>query len=197
MMKIKLIGKNALVGASSKGLGKAVATQLAKCGASVTLVASNNSNLKETLAQLDTSFNQNHQILNVNYNDFEGYKAIIKHYFKINSIDILVNNTQGPEGGTIEEKTTANYQHAFDLLFKTTQLTTTLALENMTEQGFGRIINCTSISIKEPLNHLVLSNSIRAAIITWAKTLANTVAKNGITVNNILTVFLILKEYKV
>jgi len=186
-MKIKLIGKNALIGASSKGLGKAIALQLAKCGASVTLVASNENNLNETFAELDTSFNQNHQILKVDYTDFEGYNKIITGYFETNNVDILVNNTQGPEGGNVDEKTTEDYQQAFDLLFKTTQLTTTLALKKMKEQGFGRIINCTSVSIKEPLNHLVLSNSIRAAIITWAKTLANSVAKNGITVNNILT----------
>jgi 3-oxoacyl-[acyl-carrier protein] reductase len=98
-----------------------------------------------------------------------------------------VNNTNGPKGGGVLEKSTYDYQEAFDLLFKTTQFTTSLALEYMQKQGFGRIINATSISVKEPLNHLALSNTIRAAITTWAKTLANGVADKGITVNNILT----------
>ena len=80
-----------------------------------------------------------------------------------------------------------DYQEAFDLLFKSVVLTTQLALPHMQQQHWGRIINIASISVKEPLNYLALSNSIRAAVVTWAKSLAYDVAKDGITVNSTLT----------
>ena len=98
-----------------------------------------------------------------------------------------MNNTNGPNAGTALEKTLEQYQQAFDLLFKTQCHLTLLALPYMKEQGFGRIINTASLSVKEPISHLVLSNTIRAAVTNWAKTLATDIAPYGITVNNILT----------
>lgn len=187
MMKIDLLNKKALVGGSTQGLGKAIAVQLAKCGANITLMARNEEKLINVLKELDTTYNQNHQYLVVDFYNFESYKAILTSFFNNNSVDILVNNTNGPESGTALQKNTEDFQKAFDLLFKTTQLTTSLALKAMESKGFGRIINATSISVKEPINNLVLSNSIRAAVTTWAKTLATTIANKGITVNNILT----------
>jgi len=187
MMKINLKGKKALVGGSTQGLGKAIAVQLANCGASITLMARNEEKLQQVLKTLNTDFNQNHNYLVVDFYNFNSYEKVLTNYFNENTVDILVNNTNGPKDGTVIEKNTNDYQEAFNLLFKTTQFTTSLALKNMQEQGYGRIINATSISVKEPLNHLVLSNTIRAAITTWAKTLANSVANNGITINNILT----------
>lgn len=186
-MKINLQGKNALVGGSTQGLGKAIALQLAQCGANITLMARNEEKLQQVLNTLNTEFNQQHKYLVVDFYDFYSYQDILTNYFNHNTIDILVNNTNGPKGGTVLEKNTTDYQEAFDLLFKTTQFTTSLALESMQEKEYGRIINATSISVKEPLNHLALSNTIRAAVTTWAKTLANGVAHKGITVNNILT----------
>ncbi len=186
-MKINLTGKKALVGASTSGLGKAIAIQLASCGASITIMARNETKLKTVIQELDTSFNQNHNYIVVDFYDYRDYESVISKYFQSNSVDILVNNTNGPEAGTVFEKTSEDYQIAFDLLFKTTQFTTSLALKSMQENNFGRIINATSMSVKEPINHLVLSNSIRAAVTTWAKTLASSIAISGITVNNILT----------
>lgn len=186
-MKINLQGKNALVGGSTQGLGKAIALQLAQCGANITLMARNEEKLQQVLNTLNTEFNQQHKYLVVDFYDFYSYQDILTNYFNHNTIEILVNNTNGPKGGTVLEKNTTDYQEAFDLLFKTTQFTTSLALESMQEKEYGRIINATSISVKEPLNHLALSNTIRAAVTTWAKSLANIVAHKGITVNNILT----------
>ena len=80
-----------------------------------------------------------------------------------------------------------DYQNAFDLLFKNIVLTTTLALKNMRKNEWGRIINMASVSVKEPLKYLALSNTIRSAVTTWGKTLSNEVAESNITVNNILT----------
>ena len=130
-MKINLEGKKALVGASTQGLGKAIALQLASCGATITLMARNEEKLKTTIAELNTNFNQKHNYIVVDFYDFNSFEAITSTYFKHNSIDILVNNTNGPEAGGVFEKNTNDYQKAFDLLFKTTCHLTMLAVENM------------------------------------------------------------------
>lgn len=186
-MEISLIGKKALVGGASGGIGKAIAIQLAESGASVTLMARNKEKLKITLQSLTISKGQSHQYLVVDFSDYEEYKKIISAYFESNSVDILVNNTQGPAAGNTLEKQVNDYQVAFDLLFKTVVYTTELALPNMMQNRWGRIINVASVSVKEPLSYLALSNSIRASLVTWAKSLATDVGDKQITVNSILT----------
>ncbi len=186
-MNITLKGKTALVGGSSKGIGKAIALQLAASGASVTVMARNENDLKTVVSQMDTTQGQKHSYLLVDFSNFTSFSKIISQFFKENKVDILVNNTQGPEGGGALEKKVADYQQAFDLLFKSVVLTTELALQHMQENQWGRIINVASISVKEPLNYLALSNSIRAAVVTWAKSLSVDVGKDNITVNNVLT----------
>jgi 3-oxoacyl-[acyl-carrier protein] reductase len=175
------------VGGSSKGIGEAVARQLAACGASVTLLARNETNLQALLRDLDSGSGQSHGYLLVDYNDHEAYKAIITKFFETHTIDILVNNTQGPPAGNALDKKVGDYQGAFDLLFKNAVLSTELALGHMRSGRWGRIINISSITVKEPVSELVLSNSIRAALVSWAKSLALEVAGDGITVNNTLT----------
>ena len=186
-MKINLQNRTALVGGSTQGLGKAIAIELAKCGASVTLMARNEEKLKQVLIELDTSLNQKHNYLVVDFYDFPSFEKITTNYFKNNSVDILVNNTNGPEAGGIFDKEIEDYQKAFDLLFKTTNHLTMLAIPKMKDTKFGRIINTASLSVKVPLLHLALSNTIRSAVVMWAKTLSLEVAAYGITVNNILT----------
>ena len=186
-MNISLIGKRALVGGSSGGIGKAIAQQLAESGASVTLVSRTEAKLKAVVACLPTNQGQEHQYLVVDFTNFEAYKTTIAAYFSSNSIDILVNNTQGPTAGSALEKNVDDYQNAFDLLFKTVVYTTELALKHMREQQWGRIINVASVSVKEPLSYLALSNSIRAAVTTWGKSLSIDVGVDQITVNNLLT----------
>jgi len=187
MMKIDLRNKKALVGASTEGLGKAIAHQLALCGASVTLMARNEDKLNKVLSELNTDFNQKHQCIVTDFYDFKSFEKTTANYFKNNQIDILINNTNGPESGSVFDKNTGDYQKAFDLLFKTTNHITMLAIDNMKKNKYGRIINATSITVKEPISYLVLSNSIRSAVVTWAKTLASEIAPYGVTVNNILT----------
>lgn len=186
-MKISLKNRKALVGGSTSGIGKAIALQLAASGANVTLMARNEDKLRTLVSELPINDSQHHQYLVVDFNDFPSYQKIISDYFKENSIDILVNNTQGPSAGGALEKNVADYQQAFDLLFKTVAFTTELALPGMIKNRWGRIINVASISVKEPLAYLALSNTIRAAVTTWAKALATDVAQHQITVNNILT----------
>ena len=186
-MIISLKSKKALVGGSSKGLGNAVAYQLAMSGASVTLVSSNKDRLIKTVNDLRNKTGINHDYLVVDYNNFEDYKKIIKKYLDTNPIDILINNTQGPKGGNVMNVSIEDYQKSFDLLFKSVVFTTMLALENMKKNKWGRIINMASMSVKEPLSYLALSNSIRSAVTTWGKTLSNDLGVYNITVNNILT----------
>ncbi|QBA64885.1 SDR family oxidoreductase [Muriicola soli] len=187
-MLINLIGKNALVGGSSRGIGLGIAKQLAQSGASVTLMARREEQLREIVASLETSSpEQNHQYLVVDFNDYKKYKAILKGYFAANTVDILINNTQGPKAGTPLEMEVEDYQQAFDTMFKTVAFTTQLAVEQMKARKWGRIINVTSVSVKEPLSYLVLSNTIRAAVVAWAKSLATEVGSYQITANNILT----------
>ncbi|MCD9856012.1 SDR family oxidoreductase [Epilithonimonas sp. JDS] len=187
-MNIDLTNKNALVGAATQGIGAGIANELAKCGANVTLMARNEEKLKNSLAALPViNDNQKHQYLVADFSDFESFKTIISGYFKSNSVDILVNNTNGPEPGMALKKNVDDFQTAFDLLFKTVCETTTLALPYMIEQKNGRIINVSSLSVKEPIDNLVLSNSIRSAVAAWSKSLSNEVAQHCITINNVLT----------
>ncbi|AWX43837.1 3-oxoacyl-[acyl-carrier-protein] reductase [Flagellimonas maritima] len=186
-MEISLLGKNALVGGSSKGIGEAIARQLAASGANVTLMSRNETKMKRLITEFDSEQGQKHNYLVVDFSSFEAFKQRISKFFQENTIDILVNNTQGPEAGGALEKNVEDYQQAFDLLFKSVVFTTELALKNMIKNQWGRIINVASISVKEPLSYLALSNSIRAAVVTWAKSLSIDVAKNGITINNVLT----------
>ena len=186
-MIVSLKKRRAVIGGSSRGIGKAIAKQLAESGAQVTLMARSEKLLQEIIADLPTHEGQQHGYLVVDFNDFEGYKRVLTRFFSNNHIDILVNNTQGPEAGGALEKSVEDYQKAFDQLFKSVVYTTQLALKEMQRSNWGRIINVASISVKEPLNYLALSNTIRAAVVTWAKSLAIDIARDGITVNNILT----------
>jgi 3-oxoacyl-[acyl-carrier protein] reductase len=184
-MKIDLTGKKALVGGSSKGIGLGIATELANSGASVCLMARNESRLKQIVDKLPNS--SNHSYLVVDFSKFEDYKIKIEKHVKNNQVDILINNTQGPPAGNSLSKNIDSYQEAFDLLFKSVVHTTSLVIPGMQKNKWGRIINVTSVSVKEPLNYLVLSNSIRSAVVAWAKSLSVDLGPDGITVNSILT----------
>ncbi|MEP7110961.1 MAG: SDR family oxidoreductase [Ferruginibacter sp.] len=186
-MEISLKGKKALVGGSSRGLGKAIAIQLAQCGAEITLMARNEERLKVLLAELPAGSGQQHSYLVVDFADFAQFKSIITAWFEKRQVDILINNTNGPAAGGVLDKTAEDYQQSFDLLFKTVCFLTMEALRGMRAANYGRIINLSSITAKEPVQNLVLSNSIRTGVLSWAKTLAREIAPMGITVNNILT----------
>lgn len=168
-MNISLKGKSALIGGSSRGLGYAVARQLAISGASVTLMSRNEKKLKEIIANLENETKIKHNYLIVDFNNFDSYKEIISTFLSNNPIDILVNNTQGPKPGDVESLSIDDYQNAFDLLFKSVVHTTSVALPYMKKNSWGRVLNMVSISVKEPLSYLALSNTIRGSVVTWAK----------------------------
>ncbi|WP_146939187.1 SDR family oxidoreductase [Chryseobacterium hagamense] len=187
-MNIHLNSKNALVGAATQGIGAGIATELARCGANVTVMARNEEKLKDFVLSLPViTDGQKHGYLVADFSDFESFQKIIKGYFRDHDVDILVNNTNGPNPGLASEKSTEDYQSAFNLLFQTVCETTNLALPYMIKKGRGRIINVSSLSVKEPIPNLALSNSIRSAVIAWSKTLATEVAQYQVTINNILT----------
>ena len=188
-MKINLKNKKALVGGSSKGLGYAVAKQLASCGAIVTLVSRNENLLQKKIVELKKITGNDHNYIVVDYNDTKMYKEKIDDFFQKNSVDILINNTQGPPAGDVLSVTESDYKDAFSLLFQNTINTSMFALNGMRKKRWGRIINMTSVSVKEPLSYLALSNTIRSAVTSWGKTLSIESGKYNITVNNILTGF--------
>ena len=186
-MKIDLTGKHALVGGSSKGIGEGIAMELARSGASVTVMARSETRLKTLVTTLDRSAGQTHRYLCTDMSDLKQYKRAIREYIAEHPVDILVNNTPGPPAGFVSEMDDQDYAEAFDLLFRSICFTTLEAIPHMKQQGFGRVINVTSVTVKEPKPELVLSNTIRASIITWAKSLSQELGPHGITVNSILT----------
>jgi 3-oxoacyl-[acyl-carrier protein] reductase len=185
-MNLSLQGKNALVGGASAGIGRAVAVELAALGANVTIVARRESVLQEVVATLDTRLGQQHQYIVLDYTDRAALQAKIGNLLKTRPIHILVNNTGGPPGGPITEATPEAFLSAYSNHLLCNQLLAQMVLPGMQADGYGRIINIISTSVKEPLDNLGVSNSTRWAVAGWAKTWANEVGRYGITVNNVL-----------
>jgi 3-oxoacyl-[acyl-carrier protein] reductase len=186
-MKIDLVDRRALVCGSTAGIGKAVAMQLAECGASVTLVARNAERLQATLAELDVSMDQQHSFLVADFAEPEGLKAALDaHMTSGNTYHILLNNTGGPAGGRAIDADPSQFEAAFRAHLLCNHILAQAVVPGMREAGYGRIINIISTSVKVPLPGLGVSNTIRGAVGNWSKTLANELGQYGITVNNVL-----------
>ncbi|MDC3257757.1 SDR family oxidoreductase [Flavobacteriales bacterium] len=186
-MNLDLKNKNAIVCGSTQGIGEASAIELAKLGANITLIARNKSKLQDVLGSLDTSQAQKHNFLVVDFNDSVSLKE------KLNEITdtyhILINNTGGPAAGLISEANQQLFEDAFKMHLVNNQILVQKVVEGMKKVGFGRIINILSTSVKAPIPGLGVSNTIRAAVANWAKTLSIELGSHGITVNNILPGF--------
>jgi len=130
-MQIDLTGKKALVGGATSGIGKAIAMELAACGAEVTLMSRNEDKLKDVLKELSAVNGQKHGYLQTDFMDFEQHQANLTAYFNSHQVDILINNTNGPAAGDVSHKNIGDYQQAFDLLFKNAVYTSELALKGM------------------------------------------------------------------
>ncbi|MDQ3190335.1 MAG: SDR family oxidoreductase [Bacteroidota bacterium] len=186
-MNLDLSQKRAIVCGSTHGIGKAVAMELASLGADVILVARNKENLLIVKSELDTSKGQNHDIIVADFSFPEDLKVKMQNYISLNKeVDILVNNTGGPAGGPIVEAKTEDFIQTFSNHLLCNHIMVQAVIESMKNKQSGRIINIISTSVKQPLKGLGVSNTIRAAVANWAKTLSLELAPCGITVNNVL-----------
>lgn len=188
-MNLNLKEKNALVCGSSAGIGKASALELAQLGANVTLVARNEEKLKKVLTALDTSKNQKHDYLVIDFSDPEILKTKIIEATLHKNYHILLNNTGGPKGGSIFSAEIEEFTNAFSQHLICNQILVQNVVPGMKEAGYGRIINVISTSVKQPIDGLGVSNTIRGAVANWSKTMANELGPFGITVNNVLPGF--------
>ena len=187
-MELHLKNKNVLVCGSTQGIGKATANALANEGAKVTLVARNREKLKEVLSELPNS--ENHSFIVADFsNPRDLQEQVIKFIEKKHGFHILINNTGGPRSGDILNASLEEFESAFTQHLKCNHVLAQVTIPFMKEEGFGRIINIISTSVKEPIPGLGVSNTIRGAVGNWSKTLSIELGAFGITVNNVLPGF--------
>lgn len=185
-MQLSLIGKHALVGGSTQGIGLAIAQELALLGATCTLISRNETSLQKAVTSLSSEQGQQHNYLVADYSNFEEVKKVVAAYVAKQNIHILINNSGGPAAGPIVDATPEAFFSAFQQHLICNQLITQLVIPGMKADSYGRVINVISTSVKIPLKGLGVSNTIRGAVASWAKTMSNELAPFGITVNNIL-----------
>ena len=186
-MDLGLRGKVAFVAAASKGLGRAIAEELAIEGASLALNARSEEALNSARESIIASTGADVVALPGDVSKPADVEAMIQATLaRFGRIDILVTNAGGPPSGAFESLTPEMWQAAVDLTLLSVVNLTHAVLPGMKQRGWGRIINVTSIAVKQPVHGLMLSNSLRSAVTGFARTLANEVAPFGVTVNNIL-----------
>lgn len=191
-MDIDLSGKNAFVFGASKGIGRAIAFSLASLGANVTLAARSADKLAAIsleLNKLKISANQDHDYLVIDGNNPLDIKRKLHILLDTKTYHILINNTGGPPSGSILTADWEAFQQAFQMHLHCSHIAVQLMIDRMKNEGYGRIINIISTSVRMPIDGLGVSNTTRAAMASWAKTLASEVGAFGITVNNILPGF--------
>lgn len=190
-MEISLKDKKTLVSGSTSGIGKAIAIQFAKLGAELTLLARNEQKLKDTLAILDASNGQKHNFLVADFSKSNELKATLENskIIQESTFDIVINNTGGPKAGLASEASPKLFSQAFEQHIVCNQLILTAVLPKMKENNFGRILNVISTSVKQPIPRLGVSNTIRGAVASWAKTISKELGEYNITVNNLLPGF--------
>ena len=189
-MNLNLQGRNALVCGSTQGLGLAVAKELALLGANVTLMARNEEKLKLAKEELHQSENQCHGYLVADFSNSQDVKDAIQKAISAGQFfNILINNTGGPAGGKAIDSDTTQFLKAFESHLICNQILVQAVVPGMKESGYGRIVNVISTSVKQPIAGLGVSNTIRAAVANWSKTLSSELGPFGITVNNVLPGF--------
>lgn len=186
-MDLGLTGKVAFVAAASKGLGRAIAEELGAEGAELAICARSPDALGETATLIGKATGRDVLGLPGDVADPARVSEMVRATLaRFGRIDILVTNAGGPTSGQFDSLGPEKWREAFDLTLMSVVNLSRAVLPGMKERGFGRIINVTSIAAKQPVDGLMLSNSLRAAVTGFARTLANEVASTGITVNNIL-----------
>jgi 3-oxoacyl-[acyl-carrier protein] reductase len=188
-MNISLIGKHAFVGGSSQGIGFAIAEQFAACGATVTLTGRSAKKLEIAVSKLPTPNGQIHDFVALDFGDLKTLETQLIDYQQdtINfPVSILVINSGGPTPTTAFEGRTPQYQAYFDAAVLASQMLVQAFVPAMKTAGFGRILTVLSSTVKQPKVDLGISNTIRAAVANWAKSLSIELGGYGITVNNLL-----------
>lgn len=186
-MQLDLTGRHALVCGASQGIGRASAIELALLGADVTLLARSADALQSVAAGLPrTHAAQRHEWRAVDMADTDSLQAIAGEIIAESPVHILINNTGGPPGGSVHAAQASAFESAFRQHLLAAQTLLQVALPGMRASGYGRIVNVISTSVKEPIAGLGVSNTVRAAMAAWAKTLSGELAADGITVNNVL-----------
>lgn len=189
-MNLDLSGKHALVCGSSQGIGKASAVELASLGADVTLLARNESALARVRDELPANPGQAHSILVADFSNADSVQRTIAAWVaEADGADILINNTGGPPGGPALDADANEYIRAFSMHLVCNQILVRALAPGMKQRGWGRIVNIISTSVKAPIAGLGVSNTVRGAVASWAKTIATELAPFNITVNNILPGF--------
>ncbi len=185
-MDLGLKGKVAIVAASSKGLGKACAFGLAREGARVVICARNESDLQKARDEIENNINGEVFAVRADVTKSEDIKNLVKATVeKFGTVHILVTNAGGPPSGYFENFSDDDWLNAFNLNFMSAVRLIREALPYMKTQRWGRIINITSVTVRQPIDTLILSNSIRMSVVGLAKTLALQLAKYNILVNNV------------
>ena len=185
-MDLDLTGKHALVCGASQGIGLAAAQALADLGANVTLLARREERLRELVATLPTTRGQVHGWIAVDSADTDALRAKVQALVNAKPVHVLVNNTGGPPPGPVHGAEIAAFEAAYRQHLIANHVLAETVVPGMERDGYGRIVNVISTSVKEPLQGLGVSNTTRWAVASWAKTLATELAPKGITVNNVL-----------
>ena len=186
-MNLDLTGKTAFVCGSTQGIGKAAAIEMASLGANVVLIARNEQKLEMVRDELDTSKGQVHNYIQADFTFPPELKLRVEEFIKHHpQCHILVNNTGGPAGGPASGAKADEFISAFNNHLICNHKLVLAVQDVMKEQGYGRIINIISTSVKQPIAGLGVSNTIRGAVANWSKTLAGELGPHGITVNNVL-----------
>jgi 3-oxoacyl-[acyl-carrier protein] reductase len=186
-MNLDLSDRHALVCGASQGIGLAAAQALAECGADVTLLARRAETLREVLALLARPrATQVHDWIAADTADLDNLRARVDALCAARPVHILVNNSGGPPPGAVHGASIAAFEAAYRQHLLANHLLAETVIPGMERDGYGRIVNVISTSVKEPLRGLGVSNTTRWAVASWAKTLATELAPKGITVNNVL-----------
>ena len=186
-MQLGLEGRVALVAAASKGLGRAVAAELAAEGARLLICARGPDALARARDEIAASSRVTVHAVVADVSTMDGIALVAREALaRFGQVDIVVNNAGGPPSGPFEQHAWDSWESAVHLTLRSAVELTRLLLPGMRERKWGRVLNITSIAVKQPVDGLMLSNSVRAAVTGWARTLANEVARDGVTVNNVM-----------
>ena len=185
-MDLSIKGKNAIVCASSQGLGKSAAVDLAKEGVNLAICSRNKDKINLVKEEIEQTSDVKVVAIEADLSSEKDISALFQEAKKeLKAIDILINNNGGPPPSTFEELTDEDWQKTFNSTMMSAIRLSKLVLPDMKKNKWGRIINISSVSVKTPVNGLFLSNSIRMGVLGWAKALSDEVAPHGITVNSV------------